>query len=122
MWKRNYLLMRTHRQNPSILGPFERHPPLKRSLASCEGGRKWIGPLCVGDELRLVGLSERFRLLLPFGQKSIAPVVHLGDEQCMEVFANLQEGFRVADTRRHLGWCFGREGNVESERVGVLQD
>ena len=85
-----------------MLGPFERHPPLKRSLTSCEWGRKWIGPLCVGDKLRLVGLPKRFRLLLPFGQKGIAPIAHLGDEQCMEVFANLQESFRVADTRWHL--------------------
>ena len=29
-------------------------------------------------------------------------MAHLGDEQCMEVFANLQESFRVADTRWHL--------------------
>ena len=82
-----------------MLSPFERHPPLKRSLASCEWGRKWISPLCVGDTLRLVGLPKRFRLLLPFGQKSIAPMAHLGDKQCMEVFANLQESFRVADNQ-----------------------
>ena len=85
-----------------MLGPFECHPPLKRSLASCKWGRKWIGPWCVGDKLRLVGLPKRFRLLLPFGQKRIARMAHLGDEQCMEVFANLQESFRVADTKWHL--------------------
>ena len=26
-------------------------------------------------------------------------MAHLGDEQCMEVFSNLQESFWVADTR-----------------------
>ena len=50
--------------------------------------------VCVADKLCLVGLPKRFRLLL---QKSIAPMAHLGDEQCMEVLANLQESFQVAD-------------------------
>ena len=72
------LLMRTTKLNLCSDELPERHPPLKRSLASCEWGRKWIGPLCVGDQLRLVGLPKRFRLLLPFGQKSIAPMAHLG--------------------------------------------
>lgn len=47
-------------------------------------------------------------------------VAHLSDEQRMEVSANLQEGFWVADARWHLGRHFGREGDVECERVGVL--
>lgn len=116
------LTPRTHCQYPSMLGPFERHPSLKWRLASCEWVSKWIGPLRVGDELRLVSLPKRLRLLLPFDQKIVAPVAYLGDEQCMEVSANLQEGFRVADTRWHLERHFGGEGNVKSERVGVLQD
>lgn len=76
----------------------------------------------LGDELRLVSLPKCLRLLLPFGQKRVAPVAHLGHEQHMEVSPNLQEGFRVANTRWHLGWHFGGEDNVESKRVGVLQD
>ena len=85
-----------------MLGPLKCHPPLKQSLAS----REWVHKqkaLCVGDKLCLVGLLKRFWLLLPFGQNGIiAPMAHLGDEQCMEVFADLQESFRVADTRWHL--------------------
>lgn len=102
--------------------PLKCHPPLKRSLASREWGSKWIGSLCIGNELCLVSLPEGLGLLLPLGQKRVAPMAHLGNKQCMEVSANLHEGFRVANTWRHLGWHFGREGNVESERVGVLQD
>lgn len=40
-------------EDPSMLGPFERHPPLKRSLASCEWGSKRIRPLRIGNELCL---------------------------------------------------------------------
>ena len=40
----------------------------------------------------------------------------------MKILANLQERFRVANTRWHLGGHFCGEGNVESERIGVLED
>jgi hypothetical protein len=56
------------------------------------------------------------------GQKRVTPVAHLSDEQCMEVLANLQEGFWVANTRWNLGRLFGREGDVKCERVGVLHN
>ena len=41
----------THCQNPSMLSTLECHPPLKWGLANCEWSSKWIGSLCVGDEL-----------------------------------------------------------------------
>jgi len=105
-----------------MLSFFKCHPPLKRTLASCEWGSKWIGPLRIGNELRLIGPTERLRLVLPLGQKGVGPLVHLGNEQCVKISANLQEGFRIANPRRHLGGLFGRKDHVESERIGVLED
>ena len=111
-----------HCQNPSMLSTLKCHPPLKWGLANCEWSSKWIGSLCVGDELCLVSLPECLRPFLPLCQKRVTPMAHLSDEQCMEVLANLQEGFWVANTRWHLGQLFGREGDVKCERVGVLQN
>ena len=71
------LLIWTTRLNLCLNELPKHHPPLKQSLASCEWGRKWIGPFCIGGKLCLVGLPKCFRLLLPFGQKSIAPMAHL---------------------------------------------